>query len=225
MQGMILLEQSSLVVHVMAGFVALFVAPGAMLARKGSHWHRRWGKVFVGAMSVVAASALFLALAGGDTFLSLVAIFSFYLAFSGWRVLRRKRLVSGDRPPTLDLGVTLVTLLASGSLALYGVWQIAAGSSFGAVAVAFGALGCTLSGRDLRNMIHPPQEKRWWWFVHMVNMLAAYIATVSAFSAVNFDFLPPLVQWLWPTVVGTPAIFAWVTYYKRRFASREAANP
>lgn len=93
------IEPYTLGLHVAVGFVALFVAPGAMLARKGSRWHRRWGKVFVGAMSVVAASALFLAVMGGDTFLSLVAIFSFYLAFSGWRVLRRKRLADGDRPP------------------------------------------------------------------------------------------------------------------------------
>lgn len=74
-------------------------------------------------------------------------------------------------------------------------------------------------------MIRPPAERRWWWFVHMVNMLSAYIATVSAFSAVNLDLLPPLVQWLWPTAVGTPAIFVWVAYHKRRFASREAASP
>lgn len=35
-------------------------------------------------MSVVAASATFLAATGGDPFLFLVAIFAFYLVFSGY---------------------------------------------------------------------------------------------------------------------------------------------
>jgi hypothetical protein len=25
------------------------------------------------------------------------------------------------------------------------------------------------------------------------------------------------VRWLWPTMVGTPLIAIWITYYKRRF--------
>ncbi len=32
------------------------------------------------------------------------------------------------------------------------------------------------------------------------------ITTVSAFSAVNFLLLPPLVRWLSPTAIGVPAI-------------------
>jgi hypothetical protein len=48
-------------------------------------------------------------------------------------------------------------------------------------------------------------------------MLAAYIATVTAFSAVNFQFLPPVVRWLWPSVAGTLGIFAWSSYYRKKF--------
>jgi hypothetical protein len=50
----------------------------------------------------------------------------------------------------------------------------------------------------------------------MAGMLGSYIATVSAFSVVNFAFLPPAVRWLWPTAIGTPLITVWITYYKRR---------
>ena len=210
-----------LTLHISAGFVALFVAPGAMVTRKGGRWHRRWGKVFFWAIAVVAASAAFLAAAGGDPFLFLVAIFSFYLAFSGYRVLYRKRPQVSKRASVLDWMVTAGTLLASFTLTLYGAGQLYTGSTFGAVAIAFGALGCAFSGRDLKQMIHPPQGKRWWWFVHMGNMLGAYIATVSAFSAVNFDSLPPLVRWLWPTVIGGIGIFIWTGYYQRKFSRRE----
>jgi hypothetical protein len=91
-----------LVLHICSGFIALFVAPGAMITRKGSRWHRRWGKTFFWSMAVVAFSAVVLAAVGADLFLLLVAVFSFYLAFAGYRVLYRKRPDLGQRADRLD---------------------------------------------------------------------------------------------------------------------------
>ena len=51
----------------------------------------------------------------------------------------------------------------------------------------------------------------------MPNFLSAYIATVSAFSVVNFKFLPYLWRWLWPTVIGVTGIVIWRVYYRRKF--------
>ena len=51
----------------------------------------------------------------------------------------------------------------------------------------------------------------------MSGMLGSYIAAVSAFSVVNFGFLPIAVRWLWPTIVGTPLIALWISYYRGRF--------
>jgi hypothetical protein len=44
-------------------------------------------------------------------------------------------------------------------------------------------------------------------------MGGAYIAAVSAFSAVNFASLPGVARWLWPTLVGTPVL----VYLARRY--------
>ena len=41
--------------------------------------------------------------------------------------------------------------------------------------------------------------------------------------AVNFDFLPVVVRWLWPTVAGAVCIFIWLRYCTKRFA-RPAAS-
>ncbi len=49
-------------------------------------------------------------------------------------------------------------------------------------------------------------------------MIGSYIAAVTAFSVVNFYFLPTTLRWLWPTMIGTPAIAIWISYYKRRFS-------
>jgi hypothetical protein len=91
---------------------------------------------------------------------------------------------------------------------------------FGIVPVVFGALGMVLSGLDVRRFVQPPADRDAWWFAHMAGMLGSYIATVSAFSVVNFDFLPTTVRWLWATVIGTPLIAIWIASYRRRFRGR-----
>lgn len=206
-----------LILHIASGMVALFVAPGAMLTRKGALWHRRWGRVFFWAMAAVAATALPLTLIHPSIFLALIAIFSFYMAFSGYRVTRRKRPVRGERATRLDWLMATLTLAVSLGLVGYGLRDLVVGNGAGAAAVVFGLLGAILAGRDLRSFIHPPSDRYAWWFFHMGNMLGAYIATVSAFSVTNFEFLPPVVRWMWPTVVGVPAIFIWIGSYQRKF--------
>jgi hypothetical protein len=56
----------------------------------------------------------------------------------------------------------------------------------------------------------------------MSGMLGSYVAAITAFSVVNFTFLPATVRWLWPTLLGTPLIVLWISYYKRRFQRRRA---
>lgn len=209
--------------HVLCGMVALVVAPGAMLTRKGGTWHRRWGRIYFGSMAVVALTAVVLSLMRSGLFLLLVAIFSFYLALTGVRALRRKR--PDIRANAWDWSAAGLTFAGSLGLIAYGAWGLMAGDGFGVVALVFGGLGGGLAGGDLWRFRHPPEAPRAWFFLHMTRMLAAYIATVSAFSAVNFMFLPPVVRWLWPTVIGTMGIAIWVRHYRKRLASRSAPNP
>jgi len=41
---------------------------------------------------------------------------------------------------------------------------------------------------------------------------------LTPFSVVNFNFLPDLARWLWPTIIGVTGIFIWRAYYKKQFA-------
>lgn len=203
--------------HIATGTVALVVAPGAMLTQKGGWWHRRWGQVYFWSMAVVAGTALVMSMMRSSLFLGFVAVFSFYLAFTGVRALRRK--APGARATRWDWGAAVLALLGGGGLLAYGTWILAAGRSFGIVALVFGGIGGGLAGRDLWRFWVPPEASRAWFFTHLTRMPSAYIATVSAFSVVNFTFLPAVVRWLWPTVVGSLGIAAWVAYYRRQFAA------
>jgi uncharacterized membrane protein len=210
--------------HILAGTIALFVAPIPMLTAKGGRTHRRWGMVYFWAMALVALTAVVLAVWRPVVFLALVAVFSFYAAFSGYRALFRKRPAQGQAATRLDWGAALVTFAASAALALLGL--VSRGPAWyrvGVVPTVFGVLGMVLSGLDLRKFAWPSADRQRWWYDHMAGMLGSYIATVTAFSVVNFTFLPTTVRWLWPTAIGTPLIVLWITYYKVKFRRPQKA--
>ena len=210
-------------IHILAGTLALFVAPGALLTVKGGRAHRRWGKIYFWAMAVVAATAVAAGLWRARFFLVLVAVFSFYAALSGYRVLYRKRPELGQHATALDWIAAALTLAASGGLVVLGISKpTPAWREIGVVAVVFGTLGLVLALRDLWRFLKPAGDRNAWWYQHMGNMIGSYIAAVTAFSVVNFGFLPTTVKWLWPTVLGTPLIAIWITYYKIRFSRSKA---
>ena len=206
--------------HIAAGSIALFAAPGAMLMVKGGHAHRRWGQVYVWAMGVVAVTALALATIRPNLFLALIAVFSFYLAFIGQRTIAQRRLPVGQRVTALDWAGVVVAGSGAVGLLLYALLPRGGGRpALWLVALIFGLVGLLLAGREMQGFWRPAADPRAWWYRHMGNMLGAYIATVSAFSVVNFTFLPPIVRWLWPTAVGVPLIGLWIRHYRRRFAA------
>ena len=82
-------------------------------------------------------------------------------------------------------------------------------NGFGFVALAFGGIGIALVLRTIQRFIKRPTDPKDWLYRHVTGMLAGYIATVTAFLAVNLTFLPSLVVWLAPTVIGS-AIITWL---------------
>jgi len=192
--------------HVLAGFAALGAGGGAFLTEKGGRRHRLFGRAFVYAMVVVAATSVALYALEPSTFrlfLALVAVFSFYFVFSGYRVLARKR--PADSPGRLDWAAVALTVLAGLGLLAMGARLLLAGGRFGAVMLAFGGIATALGAADVRSF-RAETDPGEWVVSHLTRMGGAYIATVSAFSAVNFTFLPTVLRWLWPTLVGTPVL-------------------
>jgi hypothetical protein len=206
-------EGWTLWLHVAAGVVALLSGIGALATAKGGPWHRRAGRSFVVSMGVVVGTVVPL-LAFDPTpfrvFLTLVAVFSGYLAFSGYRVLSRKR--PTDEPQAVDWFATAGVVLACAGLGGWGLSLVRGGDSFGLVMVVFGGIGLVFGVGDVWTF-RTGGRREVWTVSHLQRMIAAFIATVSAVSAVNLADLLGVVAWLWPTIVGTPLIVYWARKY------------
>jgi uncharacterized membrane protein len=216
-----------LVVHVTAGFGAFLLAPVALATAKGGRAHKRWGMVYLWCMGVIAATALPMALYRPVLFLAMVAVFSFYAAFSGYRVLKLKDLARGGRAKPVDWLAGMLTFASSLLLALLGAFDPAAIQGFGIVSFVFGLLGMRLAWVQMSSFVRKPKEKMFWWNTHLGNFIGSYIAAWTAFSVVTLQavFGNHIWLWLWPTAVGVPAIVITTAYYKRKFAPKQPAPP
>jgi uncharacterized membrane protein len=218
--------KSLLGVHIAAGSTAFVMAPLALIAAKGGKAHRRWGKIYFWSMTVVAATALVLSLYRPVLFLALVAVFSFYAAFSAYRVLFHKNLPRGQKVTWPDWSAAVFTFGTSLSLALLGAVRPMLVQNLRIPAIVFGLIGMRLAGKSIWQFLHPPKEKMFWWYGHLGNMLASYIAAWTAFSVVTIGRLVHggWVIWVLPTAIGVPAIVLTTAYYKKKFAPRKTVG-
>jgi hypothetical protein len=173
-------------------------------------------------MAVVASTALVLALYRPVLFLALVAVFSFYAAFSAYRVLFHKDLPRGGKVTWPDWAAAILTFASSFALALLGVVKPAVVQHLSIPSLVFGFIGMWLAGKSMWQFLRPPREKMFWWYEHLGNMLASYIAAWTAFSVVTIGRFVHggWVIWMVPTAIGSPAIALTTAYYKRKFAPR-----
>lgn len=211
-----------LAIHITAGTLSFLLAPVALTTAKGGKQHKRWGMVYLWSMGAVAATALPMSFYFPVLFLALVAVFSFYLAFSGYRVLRLKELARGGSAEPIDWIAAVFTFACSALLAWLGAFRPASIHVIGVVGVVFGFIGMRASAGQMMLFVRKPKEKMFWWYSHLQSFIASYIAAWSAFSAVTLSriFGNQWYVWLWPTIVGVPAIVVTTAYYKRRFSPR-----
>ena len=216
-----------LAVHIAAGATSFLLAPVALVTAKGGKQHKRWGMVYLWAMGVVAATALPMALYRPVLFLALVAVFSFYAAFSGYRILKLKDLPRGGNARPIDWIAAIVTFGSSACLAGFGAFHPAWVQHMGIVSIVFGILGMRLAAMEMKKFIWKPTEKMFWWYTHLGNFIGSYIAAWTAFSAVTLSRVlgTTWIVWLWPTIVGVPAIVLTIAYYKRKFSPKGPKTP
>ncbi len=218
----------TLALHIACGFALVVVGLVPILTRKGSPLHRASGRLFAVLMSVLLAAAWVMTLLHFRTYFAGLSATATLTLFSGVRVLKRKRpdLHASDRARPLDWIVTLA-VLAIGAWVLV---LLAKGRADGPPAVSAALVYAALSyaGWDLWRFARPlawPFSPWLWRYEHVIKMLSAYGAVVSAFSGNYLSFLPTPWSQLWPTLLFQPLAVIWIVCLALRRRSRPDSAP
>ena len=217
-----------LVIHIAAGSVALLTAFVALVTAKGGVIHIRAGRVYAIGMTLIFLTAIPLAILGASIFLLLIAVFSFYLVFAGWRFARNR----SRRPQPVDWIAAAIMGLTGVGMWGYAAVLALSGAGNWVTLVAFGFIAVALSVADglFFNQGRPGKRRpaphlriqR-----HLTNMMAGTISTITAVMVVNVSMNPVWVPWLLPTIVITPLIIWWnvrtALQARRRPAGTETA--
>lgn len=190
-------------IHIAGGVLALLsggVAIGVQAVKGPHRAHVLAGRCFVAGMIILIAAALPLSVIISSPLLFLIGIFSGYLMLVGWRLARNRAGAAEPVDRILDCA------MLAGSLAMI-VVGILTWSDQGVVLLVFGVLGIPLAGGHLLVLRKGPIRGRLRIGNHLQFMIAAFIATVTAFLVVNGVF--GILDWFLPTVLLTPVIVLW----------------
>jgi hypothetical protein len=213
-------------IHLAAGMAALVLFWVPALTRKGSPLHRRAGRWYTAAMTVITVTGVVLALrfiAEGrwqnGVFLLFLGVITGTSLWNGWRVLRLKT------QPARYVGrwhVAVALLNIGGGVALIALGIAAKAPLF----YAFGPVGLVIGGGMLALALRRPDDPKYWLYEHFGGMIGSGIASHVAFLAFGGRRLfgwgqdgYGLFLWLTPVVIGVAAITALNFYYRIKYAA------
>ena len=209
------IEKPLLYLHILAGFISLGIAYVLLFIKKGNKRHKKLGMIYVYGMTTIFVTAIPLSLLGEfNPFLFVIAIFSFYLAFSGYRQGRDRNGARERIDKALGIFITATSILFySMAVSLYLIED-----SMWITSVIFGSIALVFSINDFRRMKiveRPNFYDRT--NLHLNLMLAGTIATTTAFIVTIDPFSTLWLNWIAPTIVGTPII---IYFSKRELAKK-----
>lgn len=221
------LLKSLLFIHVIAGFTSLFAGPVAIATKKGGNAHRKWGMVYFWGMLVVFITGVAVSTIKFIPFLFMIAFFSFYQVFCGYRIIFLKKLGQGQKPKWFDWLSAAISVTTNILFIVWGISLIMKGSEsfFPKLAIGFGLGGIYITFMNTKPFFNKPKEKQFWWFYHLNNMMGGLIATTTAFSTTIFRMFSASspIAWIWPAMIGIPIIIWWQRSYRKKFGLTKAS--
>lgn len=202
-----------IVLHVVAGSVAVCAMLGALCARKGAIWHRRFGRIYVHAMAVALLLALVVSVLTANLFLLLIGLFSSYLIYTGWRLA----IVKTGAQSHVDRLIIRLMLIVGVLMIGYGGYMSVSGDSLGIALLVLGVAGFAPAWSDLQRQGAWPKGKARI-LEHLSRMGGGCIATVTAVVVTNVQTSPAFIAWLLPGIIGGVLL----TYWSRRLSSDSA---
>lgn len=211
--------------HGSVGVFALIGGAGALLTKKGSPAHRRWGQLFMAGMAGAVVFAVPVLIATGNLFLTGMGAFAAYMSWTGWRIARQRAAAGGG----LDQAVSGLMIALGLLFAAFGGLKLAQGAGpMAAVPIAMG-LGCAAFARQhLRWYRAPAAARRPWVAEHLGAAGGGFIAGLTAFgAAAGTNLLPQVPEplyWLGPAAVLSPLLARWGKRVEAEAAAKMASG-
>ena len=197
-----IIHQGNILIHILAGTIALIAGFAAIISIKGGKLHRRSGKYFMRTVIIVIITGLIgVFIFNRNNFLLVVTLLSGYTCFSGIRAIR----LQGKKPGVYDLIVPIIVMAS----ALYYLYHITTIGLFWAPAVVYPTIGALfiITIYDLTKMfLSRVFLTKAMMYEHVYKMVSSMIAITSAFTGTVLPQYKPYSQLL-PSLFGFVYIF------------------
>ena len=194
-----------LIIHILAGTLALMAAVSAVVSSKGKKGHIIAGRTYFWGMTIIFLTAIPMSIVSGNVFLFLIAIFSFYLAYAGMRFARNRTGIAN-----IFDWVAVGLMILSGTLMwCLAIFYFTNNNSQYITLIIFGFIAISLGYTDFRGYRNKSAIGKQRIARHLTNMLAGTIAVITAVLVTNIYIEPVFILWILPTIVITPIIFWW----------------
>ena len=172
-----------LIIHILAGTLALMAAVSAVVASKGKKVHIIAGRIYFWGMTIIFLTAIPMSIVSGKVFLFLIAIFSFYLAYAGMRFARNRTGIANIFD-WVAVGLMILSGMVMWCLAIY--YFINNNSQY-ITLIIFGFIAISLGYTDFRGYRNKSAIGKQRIARHLTNMLAGTIAVITAVF-VNYTY-------------------------------------
>lgn len=212
-----MLHQYNILIHIIAGTLALGIGIAPFVTAKGGRNHQRFGRLYLMLMSIVILTALAGVFFFRDRpFLTLITIHSSYVTFTGFRALKYKTI----GPGRIELMAALVLL---GVASLF-VWNLQSINIVWHMSVIYYLLGflMVILIYDFLRIFKVLQWPQAWLPEHFLKMTSSFSALFSAAAGTVLTGWEPWSQ-IGSSSLGT-LLLIWVIWrYRKAFTAGRKA--
>jgi len=209
----------SLIVHVIAGCIALLAGLLAIIYRNRVYKHRPFGKIYFWCMTVIFFTAIYISVYRNNIFLFCVAFFTYYSCLTAYRSLKLKHIHKGQKPKTIDWVIEILFGITHIGFVSFGIYLLTNQNiEFGIICLVFGILGLRGNQQNIKRLRGYVDYSNYWLLAHLGGMLGSYIGAITAFLVNNNRWIqmPNMIAWFGPAVLIVPMIIFEVNSVKKK---------
>ncbi len=205
-----MLHQLNIIVHVVAGTIAIILGIIAILKNRNVPLHRKVGTYFKYLLVIVVGTGfLGFLFFRQEPFFLILTLIAGYVGYAGFRNIQLKENLAGKQ----DLVISLISLSVT---IWYGCYVIHHRLVANPVLVysTLGALVFVISYDLLKYFFLHERLKKWWLYEHIYKVISAFSAMLSAFAGNVFRDFHPYSQ-IGPSLICTLLIIYFIVQRAR----------